>query len=781
MDRLMKKLGLLALCTGLSFAVHAVTPQAEAPAEQNVKIDSVVVTGARYASDIRHLPMTVSVVGREKIEQSLQPSLLPTLTEQVPGLFTTARGIMGYGVSDGAAGGISLRGLSGGSGRLMVLIDGHPQYMGLMGHPIADAYQSLMAERVEVLRGPASVLYGSNAMGGVVNIVTRGMREDGVKTYADIGYGSYNTLQTEATNRIRKGRFTSVVSGSYNRTDGHRADMGFEQYGGYAKLGYEISQAWNVRADVNVTHFNASQPGTVTNPMADADQRITRGMTSLSVENNYGRTSGALSLFYNWGRHRINDGYTVDPNDTNNPKDYRFNSRDDMMGVSWYQSARLFRGNRLTVGADYYRFGGEAWNRYVGGDRKGERSDIADKSQDEVAGYVDFRQDIGGWLTFDAGLRVDHHSHIGTEWIPQAGLSFHLPHTIELKASASKGFRYPTIREMYMFPPQNPDLKPERMWNYEVAYSQRLLGGRLTYGINLFYIDGENLIVAVPREGTTPLNMNTGKIDNAGVEAQAAYRISEAWSVAANYSYLHMENPVIAAPEHKLYTEAGFARGRWSVTTGVQYVNSGSSLSYPMPYDSKERKVCLSGEAYFKVTHNEKQPFIVSAFGDRYNVRVLGTEFNMQAYASEDQISTTLVKGSVNVEVKNKIGKIYKWELKPSEKAVCDIDEGKVLITKVNTIYETAWMEGKLMFKNMPLPQVLKRLSYFYNVKFEIQDPVINSYYFNGTFENKQLSQVLDYLKISSRIDYEIKQAMTDDSQGSQSTMVILRKKKGNE
>ena len=60
------------------------------------------------------------------------------------------------------------------------------------------------------------------------------------------------------------------------------------------------------------------------------------------------------------------------------------------MGVSWYQSARLFRGNRLTVGADYYRFGGEAWNRYVGGDRKGERSDIADKSQDEVAVFVVF-------------------------------------------------------------------------------------------------------------------------------------------------------------------------------------------------------------------------------------------------------------------------------------------------------------------------------------------------------------------------------------------------------
>ena len=599
MDRLMKKLGLLALCTGLSFAVHAVTPQAEAPAEQNVKIDSVVVTGARYASDIRHLPMTVSVVGREKIEQSLQPSLLPTLTEQVPGLFTTARGIMGYGVSDGAAGGISLRGLSGGSGRLMVLIDGHPQYMGLMGHPIADAYQSLMAERVEVLRGPASVLYGSNAMGGVVNIVTRGMREDGVKTYADIGYGSYNTLQTEATNRIRKGRFTSVVSGSYNRTDGHRADMGFEQYGGYAKLGYEISQAWNVRADVNVTHFNASQPGTVTNPMADADQRITRGMTSLSVENNYGRTSGALSLFYNWGRHRINDGYTVDPNDTNNPKDYRFNSRDDMMGVSWYQSARLFRGNRLTVGADYYRFGGEAWNRYVGGDRKGERSDIADKSQDEVAGYVDFRQDIGGWLTFDAGLRVDHHSHIGTEWIPQAGLSFHLPHTIELKASASKGFRYPTIREMYMFPPQNPDLKPEKLMNYELSFTQRLLGGALSYGVNVFYIDGDNMIQTLPVNGR-PMNVNTGRVENWGVEGDVAWRICAAWSVSANYSYLHMAYPVVAAPEHKLYVGGAFTRGRWNASTGIQYVHG--LYTQVKPKELTDSFVLWNANVTFRVT-----------------------------------------------------------------------------------------------------------------------------------------------------------------------------------
>ena len=536
----------------------------------NRSLGELVVTGTRDETDVRHLSQTVSVIDRSVIEQSLQPSLLPVLTEQVPGLFVTSRGVMGYGVSDGAAGGISLRGLSGGNGRLMVLIDGHPQYAGIFGHPISDSYQSLLADRVEVLRGPASVLYGSNAMGGVVNIVTRKMHEDGVKTDLHAGYGSYNTLETELTNRIRKGRFSSVVSGSYNRTDGHRGNMQFEQYGGYAKLGYELAYNWGTYADVNVTHFNATYPGPVSAPLLEGDQRITRGVVSFALENKYERTSGALSVFYNWGKHWINDGYT--PSAGESPQDGRFNSFDNMMGVSLYQSAQFFKGNRITFGFDWFRYGGEAWTEYVKGDNAGTRSDLVDKYENEVAGYVDFRQDISRWLTLNAGLRVDHHSRVGTEWIPQAGVAFHLPKDMELKASATKGFRYPILREMYMFPPQNPDLKPESMWNYEIAFSQRLFGGRLHYGLNLFYIDGKNLIMTLPNPNGGMLNQNSGAIDNAGVELQAAYRINRCWSVDANYSYLHMKSPVIAAPEHKLYAGANFTKGRWNVSSGIQYI-----------------------------------------------------------------------------------------------------------------------------------------------------------------------------------------------------------------
>ena len=586
-------------CLISAVSLQAQTGKDSTKVARSYAINEVVVTGTRSETDVRHLPMTVSVVGRPQLEASQQTSVLPVLNSQVPGFFSTSRGVMGYGVATGASGQMSLRGIGGPAQAglpttgLLVLIDGHPQYMGLMGHPIADAYQTMMAERVEVLRGPASVLYGSNAMGGVINIVTRKMQEDGIRTNINIGAGAYGSVQTEATNRIRKGRFSSTVTASYNRTDGHRADMAFEQYGGYAKLGYDFTDNWKVWGDVNVTRFNATNPGSVMKPYIDNDQRITRGMTSFALENYYEKTSGALSFFYNWGDHWINDGYQPG----GEPLQYRFNSNDQMLGVSWYQSIQLFQGNRLTVGADYFHFGGEAWNQFF----DGHRETSADKSLNEVAGYVDFRQDIAAWLTLDAGARVDYHSQTGTEFIPQVGLAFHLPENAEIKAMASKGFRNPTIREMYMFPPQNPDLKPEKLWNYELSFSQRLMDNRLSYGLNVFYINGENLIIRLPNpNGSGMLNQNSGEIENWGAEANVGYQFNPVWSVMANYSWLHMENPVLASPEHKLYGGVNFRKGRWSASTGIQYVKG---LYTDLDAATKENFVLWDMQGSFKATN----------------------------------------------------------------------------------------------------------------------------------------------------------------------------------
>ena len=565
-------------------------------------IQEVVITGTRAATDVRHLSQTVNVVDRAAIEETNRTSLLPLLTEQVPGLFITQRGYAGYGVSGGAAGNISMRGMSGSAARMLILIDGHPNYAGIYGHPIADSYQSLMTERVEVLRGPASLLYGSDAMAGVINIVTK-KPQDGTHAYVHAGYGSFNTAESEFSVNTRQGKLSAVASGSYNRTDGHRDRMNFEQFGGYAKIGYDISKNWNASANVDITRFKASQPGSVDNPYFDSDQDITRGTTALVIDNNYDKTSGTVSLFYNWGEHWINDGYG--PNDPDaskrNPRPFRFISHDKMWGASAWQSASLFEGNRLTLGVDYYIYGGKANNHFVEGEQAGSDVLQVDAKEGEIAGYAEMRQMIGDWLTLNAGLRVDHHSKAGTELVPQAGAAFHLPANAEVKLSAGKGFRYPIIREMYMYPPKNDALKAESLWNYELAFSQTLLSGKLNYGINLFYLDADNIILTADNPTPPPmkLNQNSGELKNKGVEFQASYLVSKSIAVHGNYSYLNMETPVIGAPEHKVYLGGSYTDNGIHVSTGLQYINGLYSTVGP---DKKENFLLWNARVSYQLT-----------------------------------------------------------------------------------------------------------------------------------------------------------------------------------
>ncbi len=575
-----------------AFLVSGVLPvyAYETDTLRSVTTDNVVVTGTRNETDIRHLPMTITTIGHDVLEENFRPSVLPTVTERVPGLFITSRNIMGYGVSTGAAGSIKVRGIGSGAD-FLVLVDGLPQYAGLMGHPIPDAYQTMTAERVEVLRGPASVLYGSNAMGGVLNLVTRKMQTDGMRTSVNASAGSYGTVQGELLNRVRHGRFSSVVGLSYGTTDGHRENSDFEQTTGFVKLGYDISDRWALHGNANVTYFEASNPGEESNPYIDNDSKITRGMASLALTNDYGKTSGALSAFYSWGHHHINDGYH--PGGV--PQTQLYLHNDLMAGVSLYQSAMLFSGNRTTVGVDWQHFGGEAWNRVIA---TGEHRALADKEDDEFAGYVDFRQNISEWFSFDAGMRVDHHSRVGTEFVPQGGVAFHLPGEAELKAMVSKGFRNPTLRELYMFRPANPELSPERVMNYELGYSQRLLGNALKLNANIFYLKGDNLI-STEMVGGSMLNVNTGEVENWGVELAAAYNMNASWKLDVNYSFLHMDNPVVCAPEHKAFVGADYSCRRFAAVAGIQYI--GGMYTSTGTNEHKEDYILLNLTASYRI------------------------------------------------------------------------------------------------------------------------------------------------------------------------------------
>ena len=531
-------------------------------AKDSVFLDEIVVTGSRVPISRDVMPIPISVVNRSVIEQSKETALLPILTQQIPGMFVTSRGVSGYGVSGGAAGGISLRGFSGAAGRVLILIDGHPQYATIYGHPVADAYIASDAERVEVSHGAASVLYGSNAMGGAINIITRKILQEGNKLNARFEGGSYGTQKYMINDSYRSGRFSGFIGGGYESTDGHRINSAFNSLNGFAKVGYEFTDEWKVTGNVNIAKFKAENPGTESRPMFEGVVDVVRGMSGLSVENNYEKTRGAMNFYYNWGNHEINDGYAAG----GNPQPYLFFSTDYMGGVNIYQSVNPFNGNTITGGFDVKLYGGDAY-------RNPETEYYADhKKLNEIAGYLFVQQALWRFM-LNAGMRLENHNLYGSEWVPQAGFSFRATESTHLKFSVSKGFRTPNMRELYMYASANEDLLPERSLSYDFSVTQRMLENRLSATLSLFYTEGDNIVQVVQVDGR-PQNQNVGEFANKGVEFDLNYQLLKDLNVNTNYSYLYMDTPITGAPKNKFYAGFRYTPGKFTFGAGVQVIDN---------------------------------------------------------------------------------------------------------------------------------------------------------------------------------------------------------------
>lgn len=548
----MKKVILLAsglLCSSLVFANDP------AVIDSLINLQGVVISANKVQVNRSSVPLTISVIDRDQIEASSESALLPVLSQHVPGLFVTQKGITGFGVSAGAAGTVNIRGVGSGN-KVLMLFDGQPQWAGVFGHSLPDTYVASDVERVEVIRGPGSLLYGSNAMGGVVNIITRHHKQEGRRTQARVMYGSYNTQKYMVNNGFNVGKFSSFISINHDRTDGHRPNSDFNITNGFANLGYAFNEHYKVTGDVSLAKSKFQNPGKTYEPVIDNKMDILRGTASMALENNHAKMSGALRLFYNWGNHKINDGYKPG----GNPLTYLFRSDDHNVGVQLYESFRLFKGNNLTVGVDYKNWGGHAWND----NNDGTKNELVDKTVNETAGYAIMQQELFDILSLNAGVRYEHSSTYGGEWVPQGGVTIRPFEGNTIRASVSKGFRSPNIREMYMWGAANPDLKPESMVNYEIAVGQSFLEGDLYTELTAFFIDGKDMIYSesVNGDGRPPYkNMNIGTFTNKGIEFEARYQICKNLNMDMNYSYLHMSKPIPGAPGHKLYAGAPTRRG----------------------------------------------------------------------------------------------------------------------------------------------------------------------------------------------------------------------------
>jgi iron complex outermembrane receptor protein len=582
LQNMKSQIQLFALLT-LMFLIGSENIFAQLSITDTIKIDEVVVTGTPVKVSRNNVPMAVSVVTRAQIEETDESALLPVLNGKVPGLFVTERGVTGFGVAQGSAGQISIRGIGGSpTTGVLMLIDGHPQFMGIMGHPLPDSYVASDVERVEIIRGPASILYGSNAMGGVINIITREQTQPGWNGNARISYGSFNTQKYMGSAGYKKDRFSAFASLNRDKTDGHREHSEFEINNGYIKLGYRLSDHLQASTDFSLAGFEAADPGPDTlNASAGEKIDITRGYWAMTIQNEWEKISGAIKVFYNFGEHDITDG---------------FHSTDHNYGVNFYESLKLFKGNNITLGVDYMNYGGMAENLKA---MNGKGIVFADTTVNETGVYGFVQQRLANSLTLNAGLRYQNHSVYGDEWIPSAGFAWQLNETTNWKGTVSKGFRSPTIRELFLWGP-NPELDPETIMNYETGVSKTFFNNELTTEITFFTVNGDNMIIRVPMEGLR----NSGEISNSGIEFSASAAPISGLTIESTFSYTNMENPVFATPESQFYFSANYKWNKFQLMASVQEINNLDND--PSPVVNKEDYTLLKAKAVYNITPNLK-------------------------------------------------------------------------------------------------------------------------------------------------------------------------------
>lgn len=181
-------------------------------------------------------------------------------------------------------------------------------------------------------------------------------------------------------------------------------------------------------------------------------------------------------------------------------------------------------------------------------------------------------------------------------------------------------------------------------------------------------------------------------------------------------------------------------------------LNHFSSISYPKRFKGNQREVTLNGEAYFKVTKNPKQPFIVSA--EMVKVQVLGTQFNVEAYNNDPEVKTTLIEGSVSVSIDSTTKKMV---LQPDESAIYNKNNQTLELAINNqTAADIAWQNNAYIFDKQTLCEIARKLSNSFGVNIEIEDETLANYRLTAKFSNNEsLEEILALLQTGREFMYK--------------------------
>ncbi len=515
---------------------------------ETVEVRPTVAESPRVAEQAERAD-TATIITAEDISEK-HASTLNDVIDMTPGIAVARRSRIGWA---GPGVGFRIRGIT--NAELIVFEDDIPIMGYNHGHPIPDVHSVDNIDRIEIVHGPSPVLYGANAMGGLVSISTIEPPQGPSGMLESLG-GTFNT--TETTGRVGYGWNTgyAMLSGNFRHTDGHRPKAGFDAGNENFKISQKLNDRFTLSFRQGYDRYIFENPGPIGGTPGRTRQ-FTGPLGNITLRGRFARSETLVAFFAD----------QVEFKHTEAPFPPVF--RDTEWGGRARESLFLFNGNTLVFGLDAVSYGG-TWQNSVSEPVQEERTALASP-------YVFVEQVLNRMVTVNGGLRVTASNQFGTDVAPEGGIVFHPVQTTAFRFRVAKGFRVPRDRDIaFAIPPTgrrtaaNPNLQPERLIQYELGVNQKV-GRWVTVDVASFYQNGDNLIQSIPVSPGVVQNQNTGVFIHKGIEAKTIVRPRRNLSFNGGVTILNLGKDTAAVPLHTYDFGADYFFGRFTFSLSGRY------------------------------------------------------------------------------------------------------------------------------------------------------------------------------------------------------------------
>lgn len=521
-----------------------------AHAQRAEPVEPVLITATRTETPAGEIGAAVTVITGEEIDTRRYPTVDEAL-RMVPGVEIRRSGSFGKTTS------LSIRGAN--PNQVQVLIDGVRAKSPTTGQVDLSDLSPDLIERIEVIRGPQSTLYGADAIGGVVNIITR--RGQGPPTaWATQEAGNYDTLRSTAGVSGRQGLLDYALGFSHFESNGQYKNDGVNQDAFNARLGLSLpgqttlslASRWTQK-DTGLPVEFVGAPSPIV-PTIDPNTRAENEQWSLSLSAQTRPVSwwgSEFRLGRNWNKFAFidpADPYPCPPATFGPPCDFPGTFETERREVEWLNHVHVGAVSTSTFGIEY----------------RHETANVQGASgfgpiTETVSGLFQQQFRLFDRLFMAAGVRVEDNSAFGRSVTERGSLAYQIKEWgTRLRGGAGSGFRAPTFNDLFFPGFSNPALLPEKSFGYDFGVDQNLWRNRIRLGLTYFQTKYTNLIACCVPLATPPFvsTGNIGRARSAGIEFTSEVDLLDTLTVSVNYTYTDTENlltdrPLPREPRHR--------------------------------------------------------------------------------------------------------------------------------------------------------------------------------------------------------------------------------------